>query len=79
MKEHILRECINELRDIAVKYHDHDCLREMVQSRLLQAFHEDIEWYRQYEALAHVKPPVGLEVPDMRLKQEKNKDYTVKL
>lgn len=79
MKEHILAKMINDLRDTAQKYHGHDCLRELIRTTVLQALHDDVEWYRQYEALAHVKPSVGVKIPDMRLKQEKSKDFMVKL
>lgn len=30
MKEHIQTQMVNELKDIAIKYHDHGCLRELM-------------------------------------------------
>ncbi len=62
MKEHILRQLTNDLRDIAIEFHATQQLRDRISHRLLLAFHDDVEWYRQYEALAHVKPQVGIEV-----------------
>ncbi len=50
MKEHILRDMINQLRDIAVQYHGHDCLREMIRTCVLQGLHDDSEWYRCVES-----------------------------
>lgn len=35
--DHELRELVNDLRDIAVKYHDHGCLRELISSRVTEA------------------------------------------
>lgn len=46
MKEHILAAMINDLRDIAIKYHDHECLRENIRTRVLQGLHDDTQWYR---------------------------------
>lgn len=49
MKEHIMAKMINDLRDISIKYHDHDCLREVIRTTVLQAIHDDEEWARQYK------------------------------
>lgn len=77
MKEHILAKMINELRDTAVKYHDHDCLRELIRTTVLQAFHDDAEWYREYGKVAG-KTQITT-VPDMRIRMPENKDYMTKI
>jgi hypothetical protein len=58
MKEHVLREMINGLTHIARTYHDHDSLRERIKGRVMEAFHEDSEWYRQLVA-THSKDQEG--------------------
>lgn len=37
MKAHVFRELVNTLRDIAVKYHDHQSLRERIAHAMLEA------------------------------------------
>ena len=36
MKEHIVRELVNDLTKIAREYHGHGCLRELIRRRLTQ-------------------------------------------
>ena len=35
MKDHQIAMLVNDIRDIAVKYHDFQCLRELIHSRLV--------------------------------------------
>lgn len=39
--DHELRELVNDLRDIAVKYHEHGCLRELISNRVAEALRRD--------------------------------------
>lgn len=45
MKEHIQRELVNALRDIAIAYHDHGCLLELIGNRVAKALKENDDWY----------------------------------
>lgn len=38
LKDHEFRELVNDLRDIAKKYHDYGCLRELIAERLHENF-----------------------------------------
>lgn len=45
MKEHILREMVNELRQIAVMYHKHQCLRELISVCVNKYLDMNVDWY----------------------------------
>lgn len=70
MKEHILAKMINDLRDMAVKYHDHDCLRELIRTIVLQGFHDDEQWHKEYGKLA-MGNQISQILPDMDFKLPK--------
>ncbi|QPI13914.1 hypothetical protein MYO4S_00158 [Serratia phage 4S] len=40
MKEHIVRELVNDLTEIARKHHDYGCLRELISKRVKSAIKE---------------------------------------
>jgi hypothetical protein len=63
MKEHILRELTNDLRDIARTFHDHDSLRERISHRLYAAFHDDAEWTRGMKEMLPQIPDGKLRKP----------------
>lgn len=44
MKEHILRECVNQLRLVAIEYHNHQSLRERILKTVSNAVEEDKKW-----------------------------------
>ena len=48
MKEHIQREMVNELRDIALKYHGHGCLRQLIHDCVGRRLREDEEWWKPF-------------------------------
>ena len=37
MKDHEIAQLVNQLTDIAKKYHDHDCLREKISKAIKPA------------------------------------------
>lgn len=41
LKDHEVRELVNDLRDIAKKYHDYQCLRELIANRLMDTIKKD--------------------------------------
>ncbi len=47
MKEHIQRELVNDLRRIAVVYHNHQCLRELIGDRVSKALKDNDDWYNE--------------------------------
>lgn len=47
MKEHIHREMVNELRDIAIRYHATQQLREVISGCVNQKLKENQEWQAQ--------------------------------
>ncbi len=74
MKEHIIRELVNQLCRTAKIAHDKDCLRDMVLKDVLEALNADVEWYKGYAAAAEQR-----QMPDMRLHQEVDKSFMTKL
>ena len=46
MKEHIIRELVNRLRDTAIANHDKECLRDIILAHVMEALNADFEWYR---------------------------------
>ncbi len=48
MKEHIFRELVNDLRDIATDFHAHGCLRELIGRRVGLALQEQNEWEKEH-------------------------------
>lgn len=45
MKEHIQRELVNDLRAMAVEYHAHQCLRELISTRVTKALEDERAWH----------------------------------
>ena len=41
LKDHEVRELVNDLRDIAIKYHGYQCLRELIAERVMDALKKD--------------------------------------
>lgn len=47
MKEHIQREMVNELRDVAKQFYDHGSLRERLSQVVNRAMQEQVDWETQ--------------------------------
>ena len=46
MKDHQVAQLVNELRDVAIKYHDKQCLRSVISSRVISALmNRDLHYY----------------------------------
>jgi hypothetical protein len=60
MKPHIQREMNNELRDIAIKHHAHECLREIIAKCTHKYLDKQSEWEREEWALEQKKLMQGL-------------------
>lgn len=49
MKDHEKRELVNRLRDIALKYHGHMCLRELIAREIFPVLEQDpVAWQAHY-------------------------------
>lgn len=44
MKDHEIRELVNHVRDIAIKYHDHQSLRERIAQVIVPALQNADKW-----------------------------------
>ena len=75
MKEHILRELTNDLRDIAIQFHAAEQLRERIAHRILLALNDDAEWWKAYEAAK----PQWPQLPDWKINKPTNYYFMTKL
>lgn len=48
MKEHIQAQFTNELRDIAIAYHDYELLRELLARAVEKYLRLNEEWYKEH-------------------------------
>lgn len=49
MKEHIQASMVNELRYIAIMYHEHQSLRERISMCVNNALKRDMEWKEEHK------------------------------